>query len=996
MQDGLKKMDKKTLAYAKYWRICLADADLGNGSLDRSDLEKLLFRPNDELQRGRVDAELTQDFFKGTANDVDEVEITIRPFIYHSRLEHGRARSSGIPDVVTPIVSQAVLDRQGRIFPNENTVVPRDILEPLDKGFFSIGSVTDLDTWLADHDVPKFDKQTIGKRDPDEWHYECWSTYLNYCKAMLEDVALGWPEEGAPFQMDDRWIIVKDSDVVGASKHILELYDNIRSQAPTAPLFERYASENIDLPEPCLPSNSGFSLRLGHSSDTHPLADAQRDALIQQLVSKHGEILGVNGPPGTGKTTMLLSVVASQWVRAALEGGDPPVIAAASTNNQAVTNIIDAFAKDFSTGAGPFAGRWLPDIKSFGAYFPSASKERQSTGKYQTRSFFNNVEEQGYYIRAKEEFLKAAQIAFPVLATPSVKNICTQLHRLIQGAEKKLTGIEMAWPQLMLATSALRKELGVSPAESLAIRERAVSDKENDLGTCKALMAKWEEYLGEESWLYTLLSWLPPVNKKRLLLAKSFLRGAWPVAFPDKTWTNIDQFTDEIQAIDGGITLDLVGLRDSLQRGLKVIKVHREALNRWANATDSLGMKNPPELRTLAECDKAADTAIRFPAFLYATHYWEARWLLEMEGALNTLADEKSKKGAATLKKRWRRRMMLTPCMVSTFFMLPKEFSVSRYERGNFVPDYLYDYIDLLIVDEAGQVLPEVAGASFSLAKRALVIGDTFQIEPIWGAKPQVDIGNLIKAEVMGHTNIQTNYNRIAELGKSAASGSVMEIAQGATRYHYDKDLARGMYLYEHHRCFDEIVGYCNALCYHDKLIPKRGSCGSEPRLPAMGYLHIDGKCERRGGSRANQIEAVTIAEWIVRNRSWLEAKYDKQIHEIIGVVTPFGGQVATISEACEDRGIRVGKEEGEMTVGTVHSLQGAERLLVIFSPTYSRDADGGFMDRSPSMLNVGVSRAKDNFLVFGDMSLFNPADRGSPRGLLASFLLAEESNAIQ
>ena len=203
------------------------------------------------------------------------------------------------------------------------------------------------------------------------------------------------------------------------------------------------------------------------------------------------------------------------------------------------------------------------------------------------------------------------------------------------------------------------------------------------------------------------------------------------------------------------------------------------------------------------------------------------------------------------------------------------------------------------------------------------------------------------------------------------------------------------MYLYEHRRCYDEIVGYCNALCYHNKLIPKRGQRGSTPGLPAMGYLHIDGKCERRGGSRANQIEAAIIAEWIVRNRYQLEAKYGKKIHEIIGVVTPFGGQVSAITAACVDRGIRVGKEGGEMTVGTVHSLQGAERLLVIFSPTYSRGADGGFMDRSRSMLNVGVSRAKDNFLVFGDMSIFNPANTGSPRGLLASFLFAEETNAI-
>jgi hypothetical protein len=989
-------MKQQSLAYAKYWRICLADADLGKGALKRSDTEKLILRPSKELQHGRVDAELIQDFFKQVSQDVDEVEVTIRPYIYYSRLEHGRTRSSGIPEVVTPIVSQAVLDRQGRIYPNENTVIPRDILEPLDKGSFALGAVTDLDTWLADHDVPKFDKQTIGERDIDEWHHGRWLAYLNYCKTMLTEVAEGWPEETAQFQMDERWAIVKDSDVVGASTHILTLYDNIRSQAPLSPLFEKYTSENVESPEPCLPSNSGFSLRLGHSSDTHPLADAQRDSLTHQLVSKHGEILGVNGPPGTGKTTMLLSIVASHWVRAALDGGDPPVIAAASTNNQAVTNIIDAFAKDFSIGAGPFAGRWLPDIKSFGAYFPSARREKESTGKYQTRSFFGTVEEQGYFTRAKDAFLMAAKAAFPNLSSnTSVKDIGIQLQMLIQAGERKLKAIEAAWPLLQKAKNVMHEELGPSPDASLAARQSAVSSKENKLSTYKALMDKWEEFLVKESWIYTLLSWLPPVNRKRLLLAKGLLKGLWPSPFPDKQWTNIDQFTNEIQDSIDNITGDLKDLNIALQRGTRVMKAYREAVARWGIVTDCLGKDTPPELRTLAVCDKVADTTIRFPAFLYATHYWEARWLLEMEGLLNTLAEEKTKKGASTLKKRWRRRMMLTPCVVTTFFMLPKEFAVSRYERGDFVPDYLYDFIDLLIVDEAGQVLPEVAGASFSLAKQALVIGDTLQIEPIWSMTPLVDIGNLIKSNVMGHEDVQFNYNRISGLGKSAASGSVMEIAQQATRYHYDKDLARGMYLYEHRRCYDEIVEYCNALCYHKKLIPKRGARGSTPGLPAMGYLHIDGKCERRGGSRANQLEAATIAEWIVRHKVMLETKYGKKIHEIIGVVTPFGGQVAAITKECEARGIRIGKEDGEMTVGTVHSLQGAERLLVLFSPTYSRGADGGFMDRSSSMLNVAVSRAKDSFLVFGDMTIFNPANVGSPRGLLASFLLAEEGNAI-
>ena len=47
-------------------------------------------------------------------------------------------------------------------------------------------------------------------------------------------------------------------------------------------------------------------------------------------------------------------------------------------------------------------------------------------------------------------------------------------------------------------------------------------------------------------------------------------------------------------------------------------------------------------------------------------------------------------------------------------------------------------------------------------------------------------------------------------------------------------------------------------------------------------------------------------------------------------------------------------------------------------------------------MLNVAVSLAKDSFLVFGDMDLFEIQSVSSPRGLLAKYLFASESNALQ
>ena len=84
------------------------------------------------------------------------------------------------------------------------------------------------------------------------------------------------------------------------------------------------------------------------------------------------------------------------------------------------------------------------------------------------------------------------------------------------------------------------------------------------------------------------------------------------------------------------------------------------------------------------------------------------------------------------------------------------------------------------------------------------------------------------------------------------------------------------------------------------------------------------------------------------------------------------------------------------MTIGTVHALQGAERPVVIFSTVYSKHADGGFIDASPSMLNVTVSRAKDSCLVFGDMDVMAAAQTGSPRSILSEFLFASETNALE
>src|SRR5690606_13190621 len=239
------------------------------------------------------------------------------------------------------------------------------------------------------------------------------------------------------------------------------------------------------------------------------------------------------------------------------------------------------------------------------------------------------------------------------------------------------------------------------------------------------------------------------------------------------------------------------------------------------------------------------------------------------------------------------------------------------------------------------------------------------QIEPISSLTAAVDTGNLIEAGLLPSGGGREALQALDMVGLTSRSGSTMRLAQSACRFHPYPELERGLYLFEHRRCYDEIISFCNDLCYKGTLQPMRGPA-EEGLLRPMGYLHIDGMAMSAGGSRFNPLEAETIAAWLAANAGRLKALYGKRLEDIVGIVTPFGRQVREIRNACAAHGIDVGRQG--MTVGTVHALQGAERDVVIFSPVYSKHADGGFIDLSPSMINVAVSRAKDAFLVFGDM----------------------------
>lgn len=370
------------------------------------------------------------------------------------------------------------------------------------------------------------------------------------------------------------------------------------------------------------------------------------------------------------------------------------------------------------------------------------------------------------------------------------------------------------------------------------------------------------------------------------------------------------------------------------------------------------------------------DTTHRHRSFQLATHYWEGKWLLEAPRLLSSLQLQNRRGRIRYEAAHWQIRSMLAPCFVATFSMAPDYFGGHVAEKE--------PPIDLLITDEASQVNPELAGAIFALAKKALVIGDPAQLEPVWNIPHYADLGNLerfglIKAGAKDQATV------FDSLGMLASSGSLMKRALSACVV--GDEQGPGIFLSEHRRSVPRIVEFANELCYKQRLEAKRPEI-QQRLFPAFGYAHVRGFCANVGKSKMNRHEAETIAKWLADEQENIEQYYQKPIAEVVAVITPFTAQKRMLRNTVQ-------KKFPAMTVGTANALQGAERAVVIFSPVYDpSQMRSPIFDKKPNLLNVAVTRAQDSFLVFGEMSIFR-LEGDSPSSTLARYLLSGPENEL-
>jgi len=952
---------------------------------------------------GRLPEAVVRQLFDGRQapqdhprDDADaELDLVLFPRVDMLLSDGGQTSSQG-RRVLLPLGVHVRVRRDGALSPGGKPPwIPRPWLSPNDGRGETLGEMHALDEFVTHHPYESV---------------RSWSQLVSYGTRLLAAVVgaaegaggEGRETENHPCLYD---LVLHDAyrphpgallqtavHATGAGARLIKVLDALLNGQAVPPLYQRYCGVAVAPLEEHrnLEHDPAQAMaHVGQMTGEFPLSPKQRNALHHFLRQEDGEILAVNGPPGTGKTTLLRSVVAQMWTRAALAGDQPPLIVATSNNNQAVTNILQSFARVDEAGLPEaLRGRWLPEVDSYGLYLCSGSKAKEDNpyryygpngegcmGSWLTREFVD---------RARTHFLECAGIWHGQPLT-EVEPALELLRQALSRREEALgRGVELLAGHEALA--ALVREgygdtAGLQTACDVATEQRDAAEQACATHALRLdeLYALWEQ----RGFWSRLLHWLPMVRRHEQRRTARLL-NSWG--------EQCEECADE--AVESRLQGELRRLRAELraaQEELEQLCRLRDEFDAARTALEDWMAEHRPE-RVMADTPagmvaEISDRVLRFEMFKLAGHYWEARWLLETRACLET-GNLDGKSPENKLRKAWL-MAMLTPCFVATFYMLPAPFIGWRRQD---LPQF--DSIDLLIIDEAGQAPPEVAAAAFALAKKALVVGDTDQIQPVWNVPVEVDLGNLRWCDLLTD---EADHDRIwLPSGLTAAAGNVMQVAQRQCRYHQFSTLQRGLYLTEHRRCYDRIVQYCNDLVYQGVLEPLRGEPKQEVPWGSMTLVPVNAPSKSQGGSRANHGEARRIAEWLQEEKERIVAyarAADSRLMEIndcevlqkaVGIVTPFKQQAALIRQQLRQIGIT------GLTVGTVHSLQGDERLLVLFSSVYGNNDGhrGKFYDRGHNMLNVAVSRAKDAFIVFGHPRVFGSDNPAAPSGLLRTRLV--------
>jgi hypothetical protein len=281
--------------------------------------------------------------------------------------------------------------------------------------------------------------------------------------------------------------------------------------------------------------------------------------------------------------------------------------------------------------------------------------------------------------------------------------------------------------------------------------------------------------------------------------------------------------------------------------------------------------------------------------------------------------------------------------------------------------------IGLLLVDEAGQAVPSHALGAIWRSRRALIVGDPLQVEPVIKMEGKLDLG-IQAFHGAPPEHLLTLYS--AQHLADRANGFGAHVNQ-----HDGNALWVGAPLRVHRRCAEPMFSLSNAIAYDGAMVlgvPEQVERAATLARPLLGpsrwhdLSHAD-FADHYSATEGAAAVAIVIA---YARHGWISK--DDGLPDLF-LISPFKSVAAALTKALLDNAELWAKpgagaiDERSLAawlkerVGTVHTFQGKECETVVFVLGGKTPGARNWAGNRPNIINVAVTRAKRRLYVIGD-----------------------------
>jgi len=258
------------------------------------------------------------------------------------------------------------------------------------------------------------------------------------------------------------------------------------------------------------------------------------------------------------------------------------------------------------------------------------------------------------------------------------------------------------------------------------------------------------------------------------------------------------------------------------------------------------------------------------------------------------------------------------------------------------------ELFDMVVIDEASQCDIASAIPLILRTKQLVVIGDPLQLKHISMINDYEE--TFIKEHLFLSNCVFLHYNR-------------------KSLWDYSKDLLAlatapnnlPIMIDRHYRCHPHIIGYSNETFYRRMLGNQLTVCttDSQFQLQPKGIFWIDVQGEQKASNiNINEAEISKSIEKATELAS-------SHTNISIGIVTPFKNQAEQLNEKIPNH------YRDRIIADTVHKFQGDEKDVMIYSLVVTNNSPSSkihWIDNSvPNLVNVAVTRAKNTLYIVGN-----------------------------